>query len=289
MVKTLMLCDCGKSQSLNVDAISNATGLKCSALHTGLCTTGLDTVAQILPEGDLIIACAQESEVFEDLAAELEVPAPLCVDIRDRAGWSSEGKSTTPKIAALLAEATLPTPAIKAMDVESEGLCLIIGHSDVALPAAEQLADVIDVTVLLSDAPDITPNGLDILSGHLHSASGALGRFKVTVNALRTLNPAGHGALKFGKPRDGGSSDSTSFWTCLVIPRYFRHPINETVICAPIPKTLWPWREKSLKPPKWRALLKNRYTFPTRNTCAPIRVQQNPVAINVWMFARPAR
>lgn len=207
MSKTLMLCNCDGSQTLDADAIGEATGLKCSMVHNELCISGLDTLAQAIPEGDLIIACAQETELFNDLAAELNAPLPQSVDIRDRAGWSDEGKSANPKIAALLAEAALPVAALKTFDVESEGLCLIIGASDIALPAAEQLSDTIDVTTVLTDAPEIIPNGLDVLSGHIRTASGTLGRFEVTVDGLRTLNQSGRGARKFTAPRDGGKSE----------------------------------------------------------------------------------
>lgn len=191
MAKTLMLCNCDSSQTLDADAIGEATGLKCSMIHNGLCTSGLDTLAQALPDGDLIIACAQEAGVFEDLAAELDATQPQCIDIRDRAGWSDEGKSATPKIAALLAESSLPAPILKTYDVESEGLCLIIGPSDIVLSAAEQLSELIDVTAVLTDTPEIIPSDLDVLSGHIRSASGTLGHFEVTVDGLRTLDPSG--------------------------------------------------------------------------------------------------
>ena len=132
--------------------------------------------------------------MFRDLAAELDAPEPQCIDIRDRSGWSDEGKSSTPKIAALLAEAALPIAALKTYDVESEGLCLIIGHSDVALAAAEQLSEEIDVTTMLTDTPEIIPAGLDVLSGHIRTASGTLGKFEVVVGGLRNLEPSGRGA-----------------------------------------------------------------------------------------------
>ncbi len=207
MGKTLMLCNCAGSMKLDAKAIGKASGLDCSMVHSGLCTSGLDSVAQSLPQGDIVIACAQESAIFQDLAAELESPHPLCIDIRDRAAWSDEGAKATPKIAALLAEGQLSPPAVKTMDIESAGLCLVTGPADVALPAAKQLSQVLDVTVLLTDTPEILPEGLDILSGRIRKASGTLGRFSVTVDALRQLDPAGRGALHFGPARDGGQSE----------------------------------------------------------------------------------
>lgn len=207
MGKTLMLCDCGGSMKLDTKAIGEATGLKCSMVHNGLCTSGLDTLAQMMPAGDLVVACAQEAAVFDDLSAELDAPAPVCIDIRDRAGWSEEGTKAVPKMAALLAEGMLEAPRVKTLDVESAGMCLVVGAADVALPAAEQLSDVMDVTVLLSDAPGILPNGLDILSGRIRKASGSLGRFEVVVDGLRRLDPAGRGELRFGPAKDGGRSE----------------------------------------------------------------------------------
>jgi len=207
MTKTLMLCDCGGTQPLNADSISKACGLKCTPVHTDLCESGLDTLAQAMPGGDLIIACAQQAPLFEELAAELNAPIPEFIDIRDRAGWSDQAKNATPKIAALLAEAALPTPALKSFDVQSDGLCLIVGASDVVIPAAEQLSTALDITVLLTDTPDIIPNGLDLLSGNIRKASGSLGQFSVTVDGLRTLIPSGRGALQFSAPKDGGQSE----------------------------------------------------------------------------------
>ncbi len=207
MGKTLMLCDCGGSMKLDAKAIGEATGLKCSMVHNGLCTSGLDTLAQMMPAGDPVVACAQEAALFDDLSAELGAPTPVCVDIRDRAGWSDEGAKAVPKMAALLAEGMLEHPPLKTLDVESAGMCLVVGASDVALPAAEQLSDAMDVTVLLSDAPGILPDGLDILSGRIRRASGSLGRFEVVVDGLRRLDPAGRGELQFGAPKDGGRSE----------------------------------------------------------------------------------
>lgn len=207
----LMLCDCGGSQTLDAGAIGRATGLECPAVASGLCTTQADRLAKAL-EGtdDVIVACRQEAAVFEQLAEELGRPAPLSVDIRDRAGWSEEGASATPKIAALLAEAQLPRPPAKTYDVTSQGTCLILGASEVATGAAERLAGMLAVTVIAEDAADVLPGPArtyDVARGRLRSAAGALGKFSVVIDGLAQANPAGRGALGFGTARDGAKSD----------------------------------------------------------------------------------
>ena len=143
MPKHLMLCDCAASQTLDAAALEASTGLPCSRLHSALCTDEIGAAAKAMEDGETIICCAQEARTFEDLAAELGADSPACIDLRDRAGWSDDPASKHPKMAALLAEASLPVPPEKTRDVTSEGLCLIIGASEVALPAAEKLAPIL--------------------------------------------------------------------------------------------------------------------------------------------------
>jgi hypothetical protein len=83
MAKKLVLCDCLGSQSIDAARISEATGLRCSKVYTGLC---LDQSAQVLremAEGDVLIACQQERAQFEALAEEAGSEVPGFVDLRD--------------------------------------------------------------------------------------------------------------------------------------------------------------------------------------------------------------
>ncbi|ETX30303.1 4Fe-4S binding protein [Roseivivax isoporae] len=214
MSRRLFLCDCGGSQTLDREGIAAATGLSCPRTHTALCTRQSDALTEALadPDAEVIVACEQEAETFAALAEDQGVPPPLTVDIRDRAGWSEEGgRAATPKIAALLAAARRGRTPAKTRDVVSEGLCLVIGAPDVALPAAERLADALSVTCVLTDAPDPAMlakpvRRFDVAMGRLRRAEGALGHFEVTVDALRPFDPAGR-VPGFGPPRDGGTSD----------------------------------------------------------------------------------
>ena len=206
----LLLCSCAGTQSPDGEAISAATGLACSRLHSGLCGHEADLAAKALESGDAIVACGQESAFFEALAEEIGAPPPLTVDIRDRAGWSEDDADKTPKIAALLALAQSPPPPEKTMDVASEGLCLILGAAAVALPVAEQLAETLSITCVTTDAPELSPSGaraFDCHQGRLRAAAGALGSFEVTFDAFRAADPAGRGALELAAPRDGATSE----------------------------------------------------------------------------------
>ena len=207
MPKQLILCDCSGSQTLDRDAIAQATGLACSRLHSALCTDELEQASRAIEGGDAIICCRQEARVFEELAAEMGADTPAFADLRDRAGWSADPASKLPKMAALLAEATLPAASEKTLDVISEGLCLIVGASDVVLPAAEKLAPVLGVTVLLTDATDPPENrDFDAITGRIVSARGALGQFDLQIDALQQVNPGGRGALRWTAPKDGGQT-----------------------------------------------------------------------------------
>ena len=212
MARQLILCDCSGSQALDPAAIEAATGMRCPKVHTNLCTTQIAAAVKAMNSGEAIICCRQESRAFEALAAETGAPEPVFTDLRDRAGWSDDPRSKLPKMAALLAEATLPAPAAKSLDVISEGLCLIIGAAEVVLPAARRLKDCLNVTVLLTDdaEPPAEPSherGFDAIRGRLHRAAGALGGFSLRIDALRQTDPSGRGALRWTEPRDGGSTE----------------------------------------------------------------------------------
>lgn len=206
MTKQLILCDCSGSQTIDPKVIEGATGLTCSKIHTALCTREAEVAAKAIASGETIIACQQEAQRFDELATELSAEAPLFVDIRDRAGWNDE-KDASPKMAALVAEALIPAPAVKTVDVVSEGMCLIIGAGAVALPAAEKLADTLAVTVLLTDGADLPlTRAFEVVRGKLAKAAGTFGDFKVRIDGFQMLNPAGRGEFTLTAPRDGAET-----------------------------------------------------------------------------------
>ena len=208
MAKRLILCSCSGTQEVDARAIEKATGLPCSQVHSGLCTTQIDRATQEIANGDAIICCQQERRIFEEISADSDRETPGFTDIRDRAGWSDDPRSKLPKMAALLAEAALSAPPEKTVDVISEGLCLIIGASDVALDAAAKLAPILGVTALVTD--DSEPpetRDFDVIRGQLKRAEGALGQFQLRIDHLQQVEPAGRGPLTWTAPRNGGQTE----------------------------------------------------------------------------------
>lgn len=208
MAKSLVTCDCLGTMALDTEQLSRTTGLEVRRPCSALCTSQIDRAAAALEGGDTIFCCTQESAVFEGLAEELGMTAPPVLDLRDRAGWTADTGSTVPKMSALIAEALLPAAPDRTLDVISEGLCLIIGAPEVALPAADQLAPHLAVTVLLPEGAELPDTrAYDVVTGRLRQASGALGQFTVVIDALRQIEPGGRGNFTLTEPRDGGGSD----------------------------------------------------------------------------------
>ena len=204
MAKKLILCDCLGSQTIDPDAISKASGLTCSKIYTNLCVDQIEHAAKEISDGDVIIACQQERQRFEELAEELEVETPAFVDLRDRAGWG-EGDAAA-KMAALAAEASLPVQMGRSVDVVSTGTCLIIGAAT-AIEAAVDLCDTLAVTVLLPDGEHLpSDRRFDCVVGSVRSAAGALGGFTVKFDALQQVIVGGRGAFTLEAPRAGAVS-----------------------------------------------------------------------------------
>ncbi|MFY0620431.1 MAG: 4Fe-4S binding protein [Pelagimonas sp.] len=206
MVKPLITCDCSGTQTLDTEALSQATGLDVRPACSALCTTQIEHAAGALTEGDALFCCTQEERLFEALADELDRPAPAVLDLRDRAGWSADPAPKLAKMSALIAESQIQADPPKTRDVISEGVCLILGPEEVALSAAEQLKDYLGVTVLLERSnalPDT--RDYDVVMGKLRGAKGALGQFEVTIDALQQRDPGGRG-VNLTAPQDGGRS-----------------------------------------------------------------------------------
>ena len=208
-VVRVLLCSCDGSQTIDAKAIAQATGHDVSPVHRELCGAELDVSAAAIEAGDVLIACGQQAALFAELAEDLNVPAPQCVDIRDRAGWSDD-TATAPKMSALLTEARVAAPMARMLDIHSDGVALIVGPLDVAIDAATRLRDTLSVTVLATDAGeglDDLADGFQIVAGQLRRAAGSFGRFEVVIDHLREVVASGRGAPKFGPPNDGAVSE----------------------------------------------------------------------------------
>ncbi|MDJ1007065.1 MAG: 4Fe-4S binding protein [Paracoccaceae bacterium] len=209
-IDRVLLCTCEGSQSVDAASAGVATGAEEVVTADRLCTGDIETAAAALrQDGTTLIACGQMASLFEDLIGEVGGPGEVvAADIRDRAGWTSDGRAFA-KQAALLAEARLVPPATPTKDVVSEGTVLVLGAGEAGVSAAESLAEAgLAATLLLpADPGDLAPTAdYDMALGRLKSATGALGGFAVTVEGYRQMQPGGRGPARFSAPQETAHS-----------------------------------------------------------------------------------
>ena len=84
-------------------------------------------------------------------------PQLTFVNIRETGGWSNDAAAAGPKAAALIAAAQEDMPPISLVTLESSGVALIYGRDEIAIEAAQRLADRLDITVLLTRPGDVIP------------------------------------------------------------------------------------------------------------------------------------
>ncbi|MBZ2169810.1 4Fe-4S binding protein [Marinobacter sp. F4216] len=220
--KTLLLCSCDKTQSFDPEALQLAADAEHVVVVDQLCGGDMQIAAEYLGGmNEVLIACGQQAPLFERLSEEIEAEfqqvAPLSsIDIRDRAGWSSADANPRrlhAKQAALVAAAQLPSPMVPVKNIESNGICCIVGPTEQAVRMAELVQDELGVTCVVNDAGPIQlPSaGYDVARGQLTSAYGALGNFKLEFARLQTLNPAGRGAPGFGEMKATARSECDVF------------------------------------------------------------------------------
>jgi ferredoxin len=203
--KTVLLCNCEGSMSLDGEALRQACSAdSAAAINSHLCRTQLETFKAAVQRGEpLVVACTQEAPLFAEIAAEAAPDTPLgFTNIRERAGWAEQAgqKDATAKIAALLAEATLDIAPTPSLTLKSEGRCLIYGNDAVALEAAAQWADHLDVTLVLQSDAEVTPPPITLVptfSGDIAWASGHLGAFDLAVRNLAAAGVSSRARLGF--------------------------------------------------------------------------------------------
>ena len=197
---TTLICDCNKTIPLNGAALRAALGGSASVgletIHTTLCRREAGAFQRAAKgNDDLLVACTQESRLFLELNEETEGAPGVAerpirfVNIREAAGWSKDGASATPKIAALIAAAQLPPPEpVPVVNYRSAGRVLVIGAAESALRAAQMLRDKLDVSLLLPAVGGSVPQErlFAVHAGTPTEVSGWLGAFEVS---WRSDNP----------------------------------------------------------------------------------------------------
>ncbi len=212
--ETLFLCSCEASLAPNAEVIGAALGRDAGVTVKTcrhLCGPDRDALLKAATTATtLTIACRQEEAGLRDLLDDANFTGKTnFIDIRDSAGWSSEGAAAAPKMAALLAAGRMAPPALPFVTLRSEGVALIYGRDAVAIEAGKRLADALDVTVMLRSTQDVAPparRDFPIVKGRIRAAKGYLGAFELTVDDFAIASPASRAELTFGNPRNGATS-----------------------------------------------------------------------------------
>lgn len=212
----LLICDCQRTMPLETKRLRGALeavgGTGELDLQTGLCRSQLENYQRSLAdEAPLCVACTQEAPLFRELAEEGGRQSGLAfANIREKAGWSAEGGAAHAKIAALLAEGALELAPTPALTIRSEGVCLVYGRDEQAIELGKQLAERLEVTVLLKDPGEVMPPrtmDVPVFKGRVTQARGWLGGFAVNVDDYAPALPASRAALEFEMGRNGAYSE----------------------------------------------------------------------------------
>ena len=193
-------------------ALATACGAAGADVSHELCRAELGRFQAATTEGGpILVTCTQEAPTFRHAHQQAGLTTPLAfVNIRENAGWSSEGARALPKIAALITAATLQAEQPRGdVALKSEGVTVIYGADDQALEAAEQLKDRLDLTVILTGPSPITPprfSDYPVVRGTITRATGYLGAFELVVDGFATPLPSSRAALQWNPPRDGARS-----------------------------------------------------------------------------------
>ncbi len=179
-----LLCSCNGTSTLDAAALQRALHEKQPVtVYRDLCRGHASVVAGSLKQqGEIVVGCTQEAALFEQIADPDSQRSLRFVNLREQAGWSEEGTTATPKIAALLAAARLPdADPVPSVSYHSEGKLLIVGDAGPALAWAGELADTLDVSVLISGGGGELPvdRRFAVMSGRVTRVEGYFGNFNV--------------------------------------------------------------------------------------------------------------
>ncbi|MFN3615431.1 MAG: DUF362 domain-containing protein, partial [Rubrimonas sp.] len=208
--KTVLLCSCERTMPRPVEAVARGCGAQVIEADQ-LCGAELDRFgAALAAGGTIVVGCALKAPLFQEVADENGFAGALAfANLREGAGWSDQAAAAGPKAAAMTAAAMVAAPPVALAPARSEGVALILGADDAAVEAAARLADHLNVTVLLTPGAEVAAPGradFPVMQGRARNATGALGRFEVTVDMFAAPAPSSRGALRFGPSRDGAVS-----------------------------------------------------------------------------------
>jgi ferredoxin len=209
-IGNIVICSCDDTMPLDGTAIrSGCQGQVTTARQ--LCRREIERFRSLAGDpGPLTVACTQETALFDEVAGEAGRTAPITyANIRESAGWSRDSAHCGPKMAALIAAAVEPMPAVPTVNVESEGVILIYGRDELAVEAGNLLKNHLDVTVLIKPPAAVAPPRITefpVVQGTIRTAKGHLGAFEVTVDDFSQPAPSSRRELAYGPARNGAQS-----------------------------------------------------------------------------------
>src|SRR5436305_11524959 len=205
----LLICSWEKTMPLDAQAIGRGCAVTPTQANQ-LCGLELERFKTALADGaPITVTCTQEASLFKEVAESFPEAQLTFVNIRETGGWSNDAAAAGPKAAALIAAAGEDMPPISLVTLESTGVALIYGRDEVAVEAAQRLADRLDITVLLTKPGEVTPrrtNEFPVLKGTVRNARGYLGRFELAIDDYAPPSPSSRAKLVFGPSRAGAIS-----------------------------------------------------------------------------------
>jgi hypothetical protein len=213
---------------------AEAIGRGCTAKVTQanqLCGLDLDRFKEGARDGaPITVACTQEARCFGKSRRNSRKPSlPSSTSARPAAGRRTPPRRDR-KAAALIAGSGEDMPPISLVTLESSGVALIYGRDEIAIEAAQRLADRLDITVLLTKPGDVRPrrtNEFPGSQGHDPQCAWTSWAVRACDRRLRAASPSSRAKLVFGPSRNGATS------TCDLIldlsggaPLFSRHELR---------------------------------------------------------------
>ena len=176
----VVICSCEDTMPLDAGTVRRGCRGKEVTTARQLCRSELDRFRTLARDAaTLTVGCTQEALFFSDVAAENGRTGPISyANLREAAGWSSDGAEAGPKMAALLAAAAEPVPGVPLIDVESSDVILIYGRGEEAVEAGTLLKEHFDVTVMIEPPAAIAPPRITefpVVKGKIRTATGHYG------------------------------------------------------------------------------------------------------------------
>ncbi len=211
----VLICDCEGTNPLDEKRIAAALDSDLSGPATNLCRRQLDRFETALQgSSPILVGCTQEAPLFLETAEGKNFEPQLrFTNIREKSGWSKQGRDAAPKMAALLAEAMLNIGGPGSLTLESDGVVLVMGRDQVAVDAARRLGERMDVTLVLVGAvAEISPpRTVEVPIFHAESveAVGYFGNFLITFQSFAAAEASSKDSLVFEpSPSAIGKSDA---------------------------------------------------------------------------------